>query len=41
VVLTDGRLLVKIRANGEDSSDSVDLNEEASMLQWSTTKNDG
>jgi len=41
VVLTDGRLLVKIRANGEDSSDSVDLNEEPSMLQWSVSKNDG
>jgi predicted transcriptional regulator len=41
VVLTDGRLQVKIRANGQDSSGSVDLNEEASMLQWSTTPKGG
>jgi DNA-binding transcriptional ArsR family regulator len=34
VVLRDGRLMVKIRANGEDNADSVDLGEEASMLHW-------
>lgn len=38
VMLTDGRLMVKIRANGKDSSDSVNLNEDASMLHWSSTK---
>lgn len=36
VMLTDGRLVVRIRASGQDSSDSVDLNEEASMLHWSS-----
>lgn len=34
VVLTDGRLQVKIRANGQDSSDSMNLSDEASMLHW-------
>lgn len=34
VALQDGRLVVRIRANGESSSDSVDLTEEASMLHW-------
>ncbi|MDQ1371141.1 MAG: hypothetical protein QG582_55 [Candidatus Thermoplasmatota archaeon] len=38
VVLTDGRLQVKIRANGQDSSGSVDLNEEPSMLHWLSPK---
>lgn len=38
VVLTDGRLAVKIRANGEDSSDSIDLSEEVSMLHWTSPK---
>ena len=37
VMLRDGRLMVKIRANGQDSSDTVDLNEEASMLHWSSS----
>jgi predicted transcriptional regulator len=41
VVLTDGRLQVKIRANGEDSADSVDLSEEASMLHWCPRKDEG
>lgn len=41
VVLTDGRLMVKIRANGQDSCDSVNLGEEASMLHWSSSKDDG
>ncbi len=40
VVLTDGRLQVKIRANGQDSSDSVDLNDEPSMLHWASRKDD-
>lgn len=40
VALTDGRLQVKIRANGEDSSDSVNLTEEPSMLHWMPRKND-
>lgn len=40
VVLTDGRLQVKIRANGQDSSDSVDLNDEPSMLHWASHKDD-
>ncbi|MGD9963176.1 MAG: helix-turn-helix domain-containing protein [Thermoplasmata archaeon] len=38
VVLTNGRLQVRIRANGEDSSDSVDLGEESSMLHWVSNK---
>lgn len=41
VVLTDGRLQVKIRANGQDASDSVNLGEEASMLHWVSPKDDG
>lgn len=40
VVLVDGRLQVKIRTNGQDASDSVDLNEEASMLHWVSPKGD-
>lgn len=40
VVLTDGRLQVMIRANGECSSDSVDLSEETSMLHWVSKKED-
>lgn len=38
VVLTNGRLQVRIRANGEDSSESVDLGEESSMLHWASNK---
>lgn len=38
VALQDGRLVVRIRANGEDSSDSVDLGEEPSMLHWSARR---
>lgn len=34
VALQDGRLVVRIRANGEDSSDSVDLSDEPTMLHW-------
>ena len=41
VLLTDGRLQVRIRANGQDSSDSVNLSEEASMLHWMSPKDDG
>jgi predicted transcriptional regulator len=40
VVLTDGRLQVKIRANGHDSSDSVNLGEDASMLHWVARRDD-
>ncbi|MEW5747991.1 MAG: helix-turn-helix domain-containing protein [Candidatus Thermoplasmatota archaeon] len=38
VVLTDGRLQVKIRANGQDSSGSVSLTDEATMLHWMPRK---
>lgn len=41
VVLTDGRLQVRIRTDSQDSSDSVDLSEEASMLHWVSDKDDG
>jgi len=36
VVLQDGRLRVNIRANGEASSEEMDLAEEPTMLHWST-----
>jgi len=36
VVLQDGRLRVNIRANGEASSEEMDLSEEPTMLHWST-----
>lgn len=36
VVLQDGRLRVNIRANGEASSDEMDLAEEPTMLHWAT-----
>jgi DNA-binding IclR family transcriptional regulator len=38
VTLMGGRLMVRIRANGEDSSDSIDLGEEPSMLHWAQQK---
>jgi len=41
VALMGGRLVVRIRANGEDSSDSIDLGEGPSMLHWSQAKEDG
>jgi len=36
VVLQDGRLRVNIKANGEASSEEMDLAEEPTMLHWST-----
>jgi len=36
VILQDGRLRVNIKANGEASSEEMDLSEEPSMLHWST-----
>lgn len=40
VTLMGGRLIVRIRANGEDSSDSIDLAEEPSMLHWAQSRDD-
>jgi DNA-binding Lrp family transcriptional regulator len=36
VILQDGRLRVNIRANGEASSEEMDLGEEPVMLHWTT-----
>lgn len=36
VVLQDGRLRVIVKANGAASRDEMDLNEEATMLHWSS-----
>jgi len=36
VILQDGRLRVNIRANGEASSEEMDLAEEPVMLHWAT-----
>lgn len=35
VVLQDGRLRVFVKANGESSSETVDLDDEPSFLHWS------
>lgn len=34
VLLTDGRLRIQIKANGQKTADEVLLSEEASMLHW-------
>lgn len=34
VMLTDGRLMVLIKANGQQTKDEVALSEEATMLHW-------
>jgi len=36
VILQDGRLRVKIEANGEASTEEMDLAEEPMMLHWTT-----
>ena len=36
VILQDGRLRVNIKANGEASTEEMDLGEEPVMLHWST-----
>jgi len=40
VVLKDGRLQITIKADGEDSVDSMDLSEESTMLYWASEKRD-
>jgi len=40
VVLKDGRLRITIKADGEDSVDSMDLSEESTMLYWATEGRD-
>jgi len=40
VVLQDGRLRVVVKANGAASRDEMDLNEEATMLHWSSSEDE-
>ena len=40
VVLQDGRLRVIVKANGAASRDEMDLNEEATMLHWSSSEDE-
>ena len=39
VLLTDGRLRIQIKANGQKTADEVLLSEEASMLHWPMDRN--
>jgi predicted transcriptional regulator len=38
VMLEDGRLRVRIRANGQQTADEVQLSEEPTMLHWPATR---
>lgn len=41
VVLTDGRLRILIKANGQKTANEMLLSEEPSMLHWPVSQNDG